>query len=279
MPINPPEDLSKILKRVIERSEPSRASRRRELANDPTTKEFLAAGLRLLTGEHGEEAENEEGDARRRPFFDWLSVDRVTREAKRSGNHVTENQHRYRWPSRDDYIEDLLAFSLADGHWPSSQATSPEGRAELLEGDFVDGIHEVAYLNLAEISENMAFKVGMIATAMAKDDPLILEASARTYDLLTKTWSQLYAETIEARGFTLRKGITLEEFTMLLTAVADGLSMRMLAQPTAKVIDHDARRSLLGKAALGMAIAFLDPGDGLSVEDLLRLASQEKDAE
>lgn len=67
----------------------------------------------------------------------------------------------------------------------------------------------------------------------------------------------------------LRPGITLREITCLLTAVADGLQMRYVADPDME-LDDDGQKSLLGKAVLAFVAACVDSGDGRSLEDLVR---------
>jgi hypothetical protein len=50
----------------------------------------------------------------------------------------------------------------------------------------------------------------------------------------------------------VRPGISLDECADLLAAVADGVAVRALADPQARVVDDAQRRSLLGTAALAL---------------------------
>jgi hypothetical protein len=55
----------------------------------------------------------------------------------------------------------------------------------------------------------------------------------------------------------------------LLAALADGLAMRALADPSIRALDHDGRRSLLGTAALALIAGCLestDPRESRSLE-------------
>ena len=59
----------------------------------------------------------------------------------------------------------------------------------------------------------------------------------------------------------------------MLAALADGLALRALADPTARVVDHDQRRCLLGTASLALIAGCLehpDHSDGLSLEQVVR---------
>jgi len=55
----------------------------------------------------------------------------------------------------------------------------------------------------------------------------------------------------------------------MLTAFAEGLGLRIIAETNTRLIDHERRESLLGKAALAIAIACIDTGDGLTLEQMV----------
>jgi hypothetical protein len=70
----------------------------------------------------------------------------------------------------------------------------------------------------------------------------------------------------------LRPGVTLDDCINLLTAVADGLAMRALADPGVRIVDHTRRRSLLGTAVLVLIAGCLEragPDDGLPLEQMV----------
>jgi hypothetical protein len=64
----------------------------------------------------------------------------------------------------------------------------------------------------------------------------------------------------------LRPGITLDEFTVMLTGMAEGLGLRHIGELGGRVIDHHHRRALLGKAVNLLIAAAIDPGDGRPIE-------------
>jgi hypothetical protein len=45
--------------------------------------------------------------------------------------------------------------------------------------------------------------------------------------------------------------------------------MRALIDPNEQIIDHERHRSLLGNLALALIIAYVDAGDGRSIEEML----------
>jgi hypothetical protein len=49
------------------------------------------------------------------------------------------------------------------------------------------------------------------------------------------------------------------------------------SDPHRQFIDHDARRSLLGKAATGLLMAFADTGDGMTLEEAIDMAASHRE--
>ena len=271
----PDEDLSPILRRLVRRRRTKEAQKR--LANDRLTREYLDAGLRLITEQmtaRGNADDEAEDDAR--PFFGWLSKHKIIEEVGRGGGlQGSEGSFRDRWEFRGDYIEDLLVYALWARHWSLVASVAEESRELLTHSvDFVHAIHQVAYRDLCTLLDNPAYKISIIGAATAARDDTARDAIAETYRVITDSWSSLYKMTLEARGLKLRPGVTLREITDMLTAMADGLGLRIIADPGSPLIDHDRQESLLGKAALAFVIACVDIGDGQSIEDLVRTLSR-----
>ena len=66
---------------------------------------------------------------------------------------------------------------------------------------------------------------------------------------------------MKARGLKLRPGLAIDDFSDIVGAIADGLIMRAIGDPEARVIDHDQRRTLLGKAILAMIIGCVEQAE------------------
>lgn len=278
-PLADGNDLSLVLRRLMSRSSSTRKTpeARKRLANDEHTRAFLEAGLSLIAQQldAADESQSEEGDGEtQRPFFEWLSRKKVIQQAVGANESLvpTDGMFRDRWPYQEDYIEDLLAYSLWDRHWSPHVTTALGARDTLTsELDFVKAIHEVAYQDLCVLLDGPAYKISLIAAATAGGDPLIRDAIAANYRMVGPLWGELYAATFKARGLRLRPGVLLEDLTDMLTALVDGLGIRLLAEDNSRLIDHERRESLLGKAALALAVACIDAGDGLSIEELVRI--------
>jgi len=268
------EDLSLVLKRLMTTCQRKTDAARRRLANDRLTREYLEAGIRLMVAQFEAEDRTTDEDAQPeagRPFFKWLSRTLVTEEVSRQlGTKTSDGSLRDRWYEQADYIEDLLSYALWSRHWSLHVSNAQESK-ELLasDPDFVRGIHLVAYKDLCILLENPAYRLSLIAAAIAEHDATVKQAVGESYRVVSKSWQRLYETTLAERGLKLRPGVTFAELTHILTALAEGVGMRMLSDPNIEVIDHERQESLLGKAALAIAAAFIDAGDGKSLEELV----------
>jgi hypothetical protein len=270
-------DLSKILKRLMARGYRATEESRRTLANDPTTRLFLEAGLQLISDVLGvgESSAPEDQENIPRPFFEWVSLPKVVKRAKQRGP-ASAAMLRDRWPSRSDFIEDLMAYILWSFHWAGHANIAEEAAARLTgNGDFVEAIKLVAYDDLAVIINDPAQRIALVVTAMAAQDNTARSGRAELYKLIHDNWSALYAATLEARGLKLRPDVDIHDLTNILTALAEGITLRAIADPEANVINHNTKDSLLGKASLMIAAACIDLGDGRPLAALLGGAAEE----
>jgi hypothetical protein len=279
------DDLSVVLTRVVKSRKAPEAGKR--LAGSPETRAYLDAGLKLIAEQlTAPEGQPQNGDYTDRPFFSWLSRAKVIEEASKMAHssekgtklNIGEGNYRDRWKYQPDYVEDLLAYSLWAVHWSAHVATA-EGSAEALKhgDDFVDAIHELSYRDTNNVLSNPAYRVSVIGSAMADRDARAREMVTQTYRLLLDSWKQLYTETIEARGFRLRPDVSVDDLANMLAALADGIGLRLITTPgDGSLIDHENHRSLLGKAALALVASCIDAGDGLGLEEVVRLFTAEE---
>jgi hypothetical protein len=270
-----PQDLSPILRRLVTRRKTREAQKR--LANDQLTRAYLEAGLRLIARQiQAPPRSGMPGDADDvRPFFDWLSknmvIDEVARDRMLMGS---PGSFRDRWEFRGDYIEDLISYAL----WTRHASASARISASLLElgtqsADFVSVVHTGSYRAIRAKLESTGLGVSILGAATAARNDATRETTAKTYRIVTDAWRDLYQAILDARDLRLRPGITLDDITRLLTAVAEGLALRHIADPDAHVVDHARHESLLGKAVLAVIAGCVDTGDGLSLEDVVRKVS------
>jgi hypothetical protein len=283
------QDLSRIL-RGLKRRNP--ITRRSKQANDPVTAAYLAAAVRLIQRHLGPGAvrsqdDGDDPDSIQRPLLSFLSLRAVAREVDRNPPPFPRvgrpSTLREKWRRQSHFIADVLRFGLWAWHYPAPhQDEVTDAEDEVLRGpDPVRGLHRLCYWNLTRRLGTPMFRLGLIAAAEAEGDPVIGEAISGRLRENGPLWKDFYQEFLRSRGLRLRPGITLDDCDVLLTAIADGLALRALADPAAPVVDPARRRSLLGTAALaliaGCAVSDGD-GDGIALEEAVRAMMSEPPA-
>lgn len=275
------QDLSKVLRGLKRRNPVTRRSRQ---ANDPVTAAYLFAAFQLIQRHLGPGASRvpgvgEDPDSVERPMLSFLSQRAVAAEVNhnpppfpRVGRTSTMRE---RWRHQSEFIADVLRFGLWAGHYPAQHLDeAADAQDEVLCGlDPLHGLHRLCYWYLTRLLDTPTFRLGLIAAAEAEGDPVIGEATSMRYRQNTPMWTHFYAEFLRVRGLRLRPGITLDEFDVLLSAVADGLAVRALCDPATPLLDRGRRRCLLGKGALALVAGCLERADGdssLPLEEAVR---------
>ncbi|HEX6470505.1 MAG TPA: hypothetical protein VF069_15515 [Streptosporangiaceae bacterium] len=274
------QDLSKVLAHLDRRTPGSRA----KLANDPVTAAYLAAGMRLIERHLGPDAQRTLADpddesSVERPLLSFLSQRAVAAAVAdnphpfpRMGNVSTM---RSTWRSQSDFIADLLRFALWSEHHPASwESTKAFGAIERLieeaDSDFAQIIHELGYHNMMIFVSRARFRLRLVATAAAEGDDVIRAALGALYQGGLASWREVFTKVVEDQDLRLRPGITPDDFLNLLAALVEGIALRALADPSANVVDHGRRRSLLGTGALALIRGCLEranDSDGMSLEE------------
>jgi hypothetical protein len=275
------QDLSKVLRGLKRRNPITRRSRQ---ANDPVTAAYLAAAIRLIQQHLGPGAIRTPGDAEdadsiERPLLSFLSQRAVAAEVShnpppfhRVGRVSTMRE---RWKRQSDFVADVLRFGLWASHYPAPHLDEvADAKDEVIGGpDPVRGLHRLCYWDMTSLLKTPMFRLGLIAAAGAEGDPVIAEAISERHRENSPLWKGFYDEFLRSRGLRIRSGITLDDCVTLLAAVADGLALRALADPSALIVDQARQRCLLGTAALALIVGCaerVDSGDGLSLEQAVR---------
>ena len=277
------QDLSKVLRGLNRRT----PFGRRRQANDPVTAAYLVAAVRLIQRHLGpaaqEPAGRQDADSVPRPLLSFLSQRAVAAEVDRNPPPFHRvgrvSTMRERWQHQSSFIADVLRFCLWASHYPGAhQDEIADAEEQVIRGpEPVLGIHRLCYWDLTRLLGTPMFRLGLVAAAQAEGDALIREAMSERYRENSPHWKRFYEAMLRTRGLRIRPGLTLDDCAHLLTAVADGLAMRALADPGAGVIDDDRRRSLLGTAVLVLIAGCLERSDGSAgvpleqvVADMLR---------
>jgi hypothetical protein len=250
------QDLSSILRRLDCRTPASHS----KLANDPETKAYLAAAMRLIERNLGPDPDRtpidpEDANAIERPVLGFLSPRAVADEAARNPGPFPKigdpADIRSRWRSTSDFISDVIRFSQWTWYcFDEIQDELVETSERLLEGpDFIDAVHQIRYLNGKTMTSSASFRFQLLATAAADGDRVIRDALADNYVALAKVWKPMYAQVLQKRGLRPRPGIDLDDFTNIFIAVSEGLAARVIADPTTSVLNTDRQRNLFATVA------------------------------
>jgi hypothetical protein len=256
-----------------------RAETRKRLANGPETRAFLQAAVDLtaeLFEANPADKLPDDNDGLR-PTMSYLSRDKVLKRAREAFPDLPLSKHmlRYRWRSQSDFVADFISYALAEQHWSLGVALSEHSSALLMSGvNFPQAVHRVAYEDLKRVLELPTYRFQLLAVASAQADSASAEALMRMYKNLSQVWTRLYKKVFEHYGLSLRPGITLDDFNIILQSTAEGLGMRLMSGVDEPIIDHARKTSLLGTAALTMFLALIDPGDGLTVEQATERAME-----
>lgn len=271
-PLGDVDDMSRSLHNINRATAKARA----RCANDPTTRALVWAGLRLIEEQfvntHGEAPDD--GDEIERDLLRFVSQRSVVSEARRGWPEldVKMTKYRDRWTSHSRYLADLVRFAITDRHWSLRVAREEAGPLLADTKDVAAAVHRIGYLDLLD-SQQPLYRFQLIAATTVDRDPVVQQAIQEMYATVTQAWATVYQEGMQNLGLTLRPGVTVEDITHILSALAEGLALRMMSDPDAKVLNHENQTSLLGTAGVALFCACVDPGDGLTVEELLNAAT------
>jgi hypothetical protein len=95
-------------------------------------------------------------------------------------------------------------------------------------------------------------------------------AMGKVHRGLNDSWLPVYEAAITGRGLRLRPGVTINDVAEILSALSMGISLRIASDDDADLIDDERKQSLLGTAALAVLASCIDPGDGQSLEEVIR---------
>jgi len=260
------DDLTGIVLNV-RRNNPEATKR---FVNHPLTRAYLEAGVRIVEREvTAGTASDERGLLRP---FETLRREKVIaelvngrRELPRRG---TVGTFRDRWDPYSGYLSDLARFMLRMRPLGPVSTLAQQAAVALSKGDFVAGVHEVAYRDMVLAATSVPLRFRFLASTFAAQDQAVAEAMTSVYRDVTKTWKAMCDEVFAARGLTLRAGLTTQDLATILVAVNEGLAFRVANDPDCAVRDDETRRGLLGHAALALFAGAIDTGDGLALDEL-----------
>jgi hypothetical protein len=261
------DDLSDVVLNVHRRNAESTS----KLANDTLTRAYLEAGVRILRREVATAKTGTDDDRFLRPL---ATLTRETVIAEVAGGppelhrHGTVGSFRDRWRYFPEYVADLARYTMREDRIKGDQALADDAVAALSGGDFTGVVHEVAFRRMQVAMQSATSRFRYCAIALAAHDRRIHDAMASVYVGVTDVWERMIDALLSARGLALRPGVSTRDLATMLTAINEGLTVRVASDPDCGALDTDRRRGLLGTAALAMFAGCVDTGDHASLEEL-----------
>jgi hypothetical protein len=265
----------------------ARATRRgrERLATDILTIAYLEAGRRLferlVTGRPAADQRRRpagEGE-HTRPTLRWLTREVLFEEVRQGPEHLprrpTPGTFRDRWRTKGDFTADLVAYLLWPQHREVPAAERTRAATPALAdrtGSLATAIEEVAYRDQVLTVEPRyagSFRARVALQPLAAHDDTIASGLSQVYEHRQEVWRTVCQETLDGRGYRLRPDVNTDMLAVALTAAAEGLGLRAMAEGPDRTIDHDRRTSLLGTIATALAVACIDRGDGRTLREVL----------
>jgi hypothetical protein len=117
----------------------------------------------------------------------------------------------------------------------------------------------------------------MVFQAILSHDERIADALRLVDRTNVNTWKDLYEFALSILDLKLRPDVTIDDFAYALHAAGEGVVFRALlpagndCPDSVLPLDHKTRTSpLLALIAMGLIVAFVDPGDGKKLRDIVR---------
>ena len=272
---------------IVTRVKGVRESTRAALVNSPKVASYLKAGANLVEKNLGVKDSAVPDGEGRKPYWSglrFLTERALSREMESLEppflRQKGDGPYRATWASHDDYLNDLLTFLFHAMNYDPQYGADLETRGDWListEASFANALDRASYHELQAICRMPLFRLQLIMVATADRNDGIHDAIANNYAGALEPWTKIYEATIAARGYQLRKGITIEQFANILAAITEGFAVHHLGDPHAGIIGDDyTRDNLIGMAVLAIMNSYLEPAgesSGLTLrEEFERLA-------
>ena len=115
---------------------------------------------------------------------------------------------------------------------------------------------------MASLKLSDPFRLSLITGTISDRYPELKGMSSYIYQSVDEEWTEVYKTLFCVLGLKLSPDVTFQDIADIFSAVSGGLTIRALLDPQREFIDHDMRKSLLGKAAAALLTAFADTDGG-----------------
>lgn len=207
--------------------------------HDATAQAFLRAGAQLLDVLLTGDAEDKPSRLKSFPYpppLDWIRVEDVVRLAESTSEEKpSRNAFRNRWAAKDDFVRDLLAYTLLWRDLPSGPTEGADAAREtLLDHSIPLSVRiRVATENAAQTltASPRSLLLMHLVPVLSPDSTDFLGPSFEVGLAEEHRWREAYDDLSAAMGVAWRPGWTSERFVIVVQALLDGLLLRYRLQP------------------------------------------------
>lgn len=233
--------------------------------DDATAMKFLRAGVQLLEAALSDGSEPLPPRLRSIKFpaaLDWLRIEDVLRVVEADESEVDGKRAlRNRWPSKDEYVRDVVMYSLlyADSDGIAAPDAFGARLNMLVDGRlFSEQVNEFAVGLVAELVGNPR------SYLLAHLSPMLTTHPALRQDFLhyTRTdhdlWRDFYEQLVRVFGLSWRPGWNSESFTLALQCLLDGFVLRHRVDEERSPLSDWAAPSFIGTTVTAIIVAAID---------------------
>jgi len=233
--------------------------------DDPTAMKFLRAGVQLLEAALSDGSEPLPPRLRSIKFpaaLDWLRIEDVLRVVETDESEVDGKRAlRNRWPSKDEYVRDVVMYSLlyADTDGIAAPAAFGARLNMLVDGRlFSEQVNEFAVAIVAELVANPR------SYLLAHLSPMLTTHPALRQDFIDYTradhdlWRDFYEQLVRVFGLSWRPGWNSESLTLALQCLLDGFVLRHRVDEERSPLSDWAAPSFIGSTVTAIVVAAID---------------------
>lgn len=271
------KDLSQILPNL---GSGESAATREELANQPETRMYLKAGLALLRDDLLGPVGLDADQVLRSPLFESLSRERIMQRAADSGDeharYLTVAMFRTRWPRKDDYTEDLIAFIFRAG--PTERRLDELNATitrPLMTLELDKLVRHIAAAVIQGMTDDPLSSLQAMIEAALPSHPVIRRHVELQVGTILPRWAELYQRIGVAKGYRLKRGYTWPDMALLFNLVTLGVLVRTRLQGFEPKLSTGER--VLDKAILAMLPSLIEPSPAGTTDPEMRPAARPAD--
>jgi hypothetical protein len=233
--------------------------------DDATAMKFLHAGVQLLEAALSDGSRPLPPRLRSIKFpaaLDWLRIEDVLRVVEADEIEVDGKRAlRNRWPSKDEYVRDVVMYSLlyADSDGIAAPATFGARLTMLVDGrPFSEQVNDFAVGLVAELVANPR------SYLLAHLSPMLTTHPALRADFIEWTradhdvWRDFYEQLMRLFGLSWRPGWNSESFTLALQCLLDGFVLRHRVDEERSPLSEWAAPSFIGSTVTAIVVAAVD---------------------